>query len=282
MTSAITGPEFVDVRGLRLAVWRREGIEPTVLFTHATGFHARCWDQVVARIPNRTIAVDMRGHGRSAKPEPPYHWMDFGLDVAALVRALGLRGVTGVGHSMGGHALAYASTLAPEAFGRLVLVDPVILPKSHYLLERAAPHFARKRRNRWASSEEMFEKYTAREPFRDWDPAVLHDYCAYGLVPASDEGFVLACPPDVEGSIYEGCMLESVSLYGRLSAVEAPVTLIRSARTMRDSVAMDMGASPTAPDLAGKFRECREVVTQTSHFVPMEAPALVAMEIAAG
>jgi len=282
-TPQITGPEFVDVRGLRLAVWERGGIEPTVLFTHATGFHARCWDQVIARIPNHMVALDMRGHGHSAKPEPPYEWQNFGEDVAAFVRTMGYRGVTGVGHSMGGHALAVAASLEPQAFARLVLVDPVILPKWMYSAAPGEPHFARKRRERWSSSDEMRERFKDREPFRHWDPAVFHDYCEWALLPAEHgEGFVLACPPEVEGSIYENCMVDSANIYERLSKIAVPVTLIRSARGLRSAVAMDMAASPTAPDLAQQIPNCREVLTTTSHFVPMEDPGLVAAEITRG
>ncbi len=277
----ITGPEFVKVRDVQLALWERSGIEPTVLFTHATGFHARCWDQVIARLPNHTIAVDMRGHGHSAKPKPPYHWREFGEDIAALVRKKELHGLNGVGHSMGGHALALAAAMVPDAFERLVLVDPVILPREMYQTESADAHFARKRRERWSSSDEMIERFRDREPFRDWDPDVLRDYCEWALLPAEEgEGFVLACPPDVEGSIYENCIAEGANIYDRLGDIRAPVTLIRSARSLQSAVALDMAASPTAPDLARYFRSCREVTAATSHFVPMETPGFVAAQIA--
>jgi pimeloyl-ACP methyl ester carboxylesterase len=276
----ITGPEFVSVRNVQLALWERSGVEPTVLFTHATGFHARCWDQIIARIPNHTIAVDMRGHGHSTKPKPPYLWRDFGEDIAALLRVKELRSLTGVGHSMGGHALALAASIAPEAFARLVLVDPVILPRDMYRAHPAESHFARKRRERWSSSAEMIERFRDREPFRDWDPGVFHDYCEWALLPAEEgAGFVLACPPEVEGSIYENCVAMSADIYDYLDRIEAPITLIRSARSLRSAVALDMGASPTAPDLATYFRDCREVAAATSHFVPMEDPGLVAAEI---
>ena len=47
--------------------------------------------------------------------------------VAALVRELKFTGVVGVGHSMGGHAIALAAALAPEAFTRLsACTDSVI------------------------------------------------------------------------------------------------------------------------------------------------------------
>ena len=47
-----------------------------------------------------------------------------------------------------------------------------------------------------------------RAPLRAMDGfsrAVLEDYCRFGLLPAADgQGFVLACPPAIEASIYTG------------------------------------------------------------------------------
>ena len=41
----------------------------TLLLVHATGFHARCWDQVIAHLPSdwNIVSVDMRGHGDPEK-----------------------------------------------------------------------------------------------------------------------------------------------------------------------------------------------------------------------
>ena len=149
---ALTGPQFFDINGARLAVWERAGAEPPILFAHATGFHAHCWSQIIGRIPSRrSIAFDMRGHGASSRPEPPYEWHKFGEDTAGLARALDLRGATGVGHSMGGHSLVMAAALVPEAFAELILIDPVIMPAALYTGRPREPHFARKRRDRWKS-----------------------------------------------------------------------------------------------------------------------------------
>ena len=62
--------------------------QPTVVLAHATGFHARCWDRVIAHLdPSRhVIAIDQRGHGRSAKV-PPFNWESFGGDLAGFVDA---------------------------------------------------------------------------------------------------------------------------------------------------------------------------------------------------
>ena len=270
--------QYYNVNGVRLAVSERPGTGPPILFVHATGFHARCWNQIVARIPGRRcIAVDMRGHGLSSKPDPPYYWHTFGEDVAALARLLGLHGVTGAGHSMGGHSLVVAAGLAPGIFSDLLLIDPVILPRIAYMNRRWTEHFARKRRNRWSTPDEMFDRFKDRPPFRDWDVAVLRDYCDYGLVPASDgDGYVLACPPEIEGAIYEASGLDDANLYGKFELVDVPVTVMRSATPLKMEPAMDMAASPTAPDLATHFPRGRDMTTPHSHFIPMEDPQLIA------
>ena len=274
----MTGPCFFDINGARLAVFERAGSEPPVFFTHATGFHARSWNQIVARIPHRrAIAFDMRGHGLSSKPEPPHRWRQFGEDTASLARELNLNRATGVGHSMGGHSLALAAALVPHAFAELILIDPVIMPRALYTGRLREPHYARKRRNRWTSPDEMFERFQDRPPFRDWDQAVLRDYCNYGLTPTADgDGYVLACPPDVEASIYEASALDDANLYDEFGKIEAPVTVIRAPRFMPTEGPMDMAASYTAPDLATHFRRGRDIVAPHSHFIPMENPGLVA------
>jgi len=272
-----TEPRYIDVNGVQLAVYEQPGDDPPILYAHATGFHARCWNQVIGRVlGRRSIAVDMRGHGLSSKPDPPYTWSSFGEDVAALAQLLGLQGATGVGHSMGGHSLVLAASIVPDAFAELILLDPVIMPRSRYQSRRTEPHFARKRRNEWPSPDEMFERFNGRPPFNSWDPAVLRDYCDYGLVPAP-MGYVLACPPEIEASIYEASGLDDANLYGKLETIDAAVTVVRSARRMGEGgPAVDMGASPTAPDLAAQFRRGRDVATSYSHFIPMEAPQFVA------
>lgn len=259
-------------------MWEHAGSDPPVVFIHATGFHARCWDQVARRIPGRRkIAIDMRGHGQSSKPEPPYEWHNFGTDVASVARALGFEGATGVGHSMGGHSLVLAATLAPDAFAELILIDPVIFPRSVYGGARWDRHFARKRRNEWPSPGDMFERFKQREPFMFWDRAVLRDYCEYGLLRAPDgKGYVLACPPEIEGSIYEASGLDDANLYGRLDQIDVPVTVLRSTYGPATAPGMEMAVSPTAPDLATHFRRARDMETTHSHFIPMEDPGLVA------
>jgi pimeloyl-ACP methyl ester carboxylesterase len=178
---------------------------------------------------------------------------------------------------MGGHSLALAVALVPQAFDELILIDPVIMPRALYTGRPRELHFARKRRNRWRSPHEMFERFRDRPPFKNWDQAVLRDYCDYGLVPAANgPGYVLACPPDIEASIYEASSLRDGDIYDELESIEVPVAVIRAPRFMPAEGPMDMTASLTAPDLATHFRRGRDLEVPHSHFIPMEAPQMIA------
>jgi pimeloyl-ACP methyl ester carboxylesterase len=274
----------IAVNDVELCLFEWPGEGPPIVLVHATGFHARCWDQVVAHLPGRHVyAVDMRGHGRSSKPEPPYPWSLFGDDLAALAGALALRGATGVGHSMGGHSVVLAAANTPAAFANLLLVDPVITSKAAYATARpnSDGHFSSRRRNEWASAGEMFERFKDRAPFNGWEPAVLRDYCEYGLVPAADgNGFVLACPPAIEAAIYAGA--SGTDAYPAIESLQIPVRVLRARQRPEGGGASpaDMGGSPTVPDLATHFRRAEDVfLPEYSHFIPMEAPAFVAGQI---
>jgi pimeloyl-ACP methyl ester carboxylesterase len=266
--------------GIELALFEWPGEGPEVFFAHATGFHARCWDQVIAQLPGfHCWAIDMRGHGRSDKPAPPYPWRNFGEDVAAVANQAGIKGAVGVGHSKGGHAVTLAAAISPELFSSLLLVDPVILPRSAYVgLRDMEDHFAARRRNTWASPEEMFERFKDRPPFNVWEPAVLKDYCDYGLLPAPEgEGYVLACPPEIEAATYAGSASDDI--YEQIATVTIPVRILR-ARERNGPIAGDMSGSPTNPDLASHFANAVDMpLPQYTHFMPMQDPGFIAAQV---
>ena len=57
---------------------------------------------------------------------------------------------------------------------------------------------------------------------------------------------------------------------------DRPVTVLRSPRFMPPGATMDMTASLTAAGAATHFRHGRDIEVPYSHFIPMEAPGLVA------
>jgi len=261
------------------------GQGPTLFFVHATGFHARVWDGIIARLPKmHSIALDQRGHGRSEK-KPITHWRMVGEDQAALARALDLKDIVGVGHSMGAHAMIDAAALCPDRFRRLILIDPVVpAPESYsdgaepWRLREGEMHPAAKRRNRFDSVEEMIERLEERSSFPRFDPQIFRDYCEHGLQPADDgNGFVLACPPEIEASVYMSSRTNG-AVYESVRSLEIPVLVLRAQAPSKELTGpMAFSTSPTWPGLASEFRNGREIhFPDKTHFLPMEIPDEVA------
>ncbi len=278
----------VEANGIELAYfeWGRahRAAGPTLLLVHATGFHARCWDPVVSRLGDQhVIALDLRGHGRSGKTEIT-HWKAFGEDLAAFVRALELTEILGVGHSMGGHALVDAVAQESSRFRRLVLIDPVIASPDAYgeggwtlPTPEDQPHPTVKRKRHFESAEAMIERFKDRVPYSVFAPEALRAYCVHGLLPDLGRGgFELACPPEIEASIYTTSRTNA-GIYESIASIDLPVLILRARLPPEDRGAMDFSSSPTWPGLKDEFRNAREIhFADHTHFLPMELPERIA------
>jgi lipase len=239
---------------------------------------------VIHHLPGRhVIATEQRGHGRSGGSGFD-SWADFGRDQAAMAAALDIQGAVGVGHSMGAHALVQAAAFATGRFRQLVLIDPVIRSPADYHLPAVPPgtlHPAAQRKNRFASAQEMFERFADRPPYSVFDTQALMDYCQHGLKPADDgHGMQLACAPAFEGRVYPTA-LGNPGIYASIRALQIPVLVVR-ARPQDPSVKpWDALGTPTWPQLAQEFRLGRDLqLMDKTHMMPMEDPALVARLIA--
>ena len=277
-----------QVRGNEM-VWFEWGPRdaPLVVLAHATGFHARCWDATIQALGDghRVVAMDQRGHGRSGK-QGPFEWTQFGADLAELLNLLDARGAIGVGHSMGGHALVQAAALDGERFTRLVLVDPVIMEPAVYVgwsedrpFNSAEEHPVARRRADFASWQAMHERFRDRLPFSRWRPEVLRDYCRHGVLPKPDgAGVTLACPPVVESSIYLGS--GGTDVHALLRELPHPTLVIRARKREVRQGEMDFSGSPTWEGVAAALPNGQDLYRpDLTHFVPMQAPELVALAI---
>ena len=279
---------YVDLDGIRLCYFesgREYQEEGTYLLVHATGFHARCWDRTIDYLGARhVVALDIRGHGRSDK-KGPYTWDVFGRDLQNFITALDLKKIVGAGHSMGGHSVTQAASMLPLRFVRLVLIDPVIMAPeiyngSEYIhnawLDEDGGHPVARRRNFFRDARDMFEHFAGREPFSLWREDALRDYCNFGLLPEPNgDGYVLACPPKVEASVYMGN--STTDVHQHIEKVEIPVVVLRARQDTTDRTLMDFSRSPTWDQLAGEFKQGTDVyLPQLTHFIPMQDPQLTA------
>src|SRR5580704_473392 len=121
--------DLIEMRGLRFHFrdWRSSRMDaPSLILLHGYTGHARSWDAFAEAMTDRyrVLALDQRGHGETAwAPADRYGVADMADDLTAFVGALGLKGFTLLGLSMGGMvAMEYAGR-RPKELAALVIVD---------------------------------------------------------------------------------------------------------------------------------------------------------------
>jgi len=93
----------VQLSAIRLSVREWPGAGRPIICLHGLASNARWWDPVARRLAptHRVLAIDLRGHGRSERPEAGYGFAEVGGDVVALLELMKLSGEVLVGHSWG-------------------------------------------------------------------------------------------------------------------------------------------------------------------------------------
>lgn len=222
--------------------------EPDLVFVHGWSCDRSYWRAQMDHfaVSHRVVTVNLGGHGDSSLGRKDWTMTAFGEDVRAVVKALDLRKVVLVGHSMGGPVIVEAARLLPERVVALVPVD--VFHDVEY---------------RW--SVEELEAYLAplRADFRKRTEALVRSF-----FPArADSKLVewVACdmaeaPPEVGISA-----MENVRRYNQaegLASVKVPVRLINSDFWTTDVEA----ARRYKPDVQ------LAVMPGVGHFLMIEAP----------
>jgi pimeloyl-ACP methyl ester carboxylesterase len=111
--------------------------DPPILFVHGWTCNHTHWRDQVPHFAkkHRVVALDLRGHGQSDKPDEDYSIASFADDLAWLIPHLGLDRPVVVGHSMGGSIAMALARKHPALTRAVVLVDSPI----HPLPEAMAP-----------------------------------------------------------------------------------------------------------------------------------------------
>lgn len=116
----------VEVDGHALAYTEYEGSGPPLVLLHGIGSRGVGWWPVIDGLtPSFTVyALDLRGHGDSAKPESGYDLTDYAGDLEGILNALDLARPLVMGHSLGGLVTLTWAAQYPERAAALVLEDP--------------------------------------------------------------------------------------------------------------------------------------------------------------
>ncbi|MBV8195680.1 MAG: alpha/beta hydrolase [Candidatus Dormibacteraeota bacterium] len=115
----------IATKDLALAVREHAGGEPAVLALHGLASNARWWDLVAERLAprHRVVAVDLRGHGESDRPDTGYDFPTVVADLDQLLEQVHPGRLLVAGHSWGASvALEFAADYPSRTLG-VVCVD---------------------------------------------------------------------------------------------------------------------------------------------------------------
>tara|TARA_R110002072_G_scaffold171703_5_gene325449 strand:+ start:35432 stop:36031 length:600 start_codon:yes stop_codon:yes gene_type:complete len=178
-------------REINLTGFEWENDKPLALLSHANGFCAATWSPVAQHLLHHyhVIAFDFRGHGGSSTPLAPfgYQWQNLVDDMLALTREiLSVKGdkqiALAAGSSLGGIITAAAASEQPKLFGRVVMLDPPVLPNTE-TIKRLGLKFpaawtspgsgigdlARRRRAVWPSRSVAAQEWQSKPMFASRD-----------------------------------------------------------------------------------------------------------------
>ena len=127
---------ITSVDGVTIAMHDFGGTGSPVLLSHATGFHAHCWEPVAHALNSHhhVVGLDHRGYGDAETVNPAtMTWDQYGLDALAAARDLYANHdepIIGIGHSMGGKMAWSLAASQPDRVKALVLMAPDGFPEA--------------------------------------------------------------------------------------------------------------------------------------------------------
>jgi pimeloyl-ACP methyl ester carboxylesterase len=119
--------------------YQRTGSGPPLVLVHGITESRHSWDPLIPALaePFDVVAVDLRGHGQSAKV-PPFDVGTLAEDIAELTLRLGLERPHLIGHSLGG-VVVTAMAAAVDPIDVINVDQPLELSGFHAGLAPAAP-----------------------------------------------------------------------------------------------------------------------------------------------
>jgi len=257
----------------------------TIVFSHANSFPAGTYRVLFEawREAGYTVhAVEKYGH------DPKYpvtdHWPRLRDQLVHFAQARTAEPAFLVGHSLGGFLSVLAAAKRPElARGVLMLDSPIIggllTPTIQFAkftgwgLRFSPANVSRRRRQHWPTREAAHQHFADKPSFARWDPRVLADYIASGIVPSEDpehRGVTLAFDREVETRIYS-TLASDIPGFLRRHPLRCPVAFIGGTRSTE---VRQVGMAATE-----RLTEGRISWIEGSHLFPFERPDETAAEV---
>jgi pimeloyl-ACP methyl ester carboxylesterase len=222
--------------------------EPPLLFIHGWTCNRTNWRDQVPHFAkkHRVVAVDLRGHGESDKPDQDYTIEGFVDDVAWLIRKLGLEQPVVIGHSMGGTIALNLAREQPKLASAIVMVDSPICPLPEDIRPQVAELFAGLQTPTYAAVADDFVRALM---FDENTPAGLADAIVANM----------GAPQRVTLTALVSTLQAE---YRKPGTIPVPSLFIRAATQLASE-----------DDLRQRYPGLGVITVPAAHFVQMEQPA---------
>jgi pimeloyl-ACP methyl ester carboxylesterase len=252
-----------------------------LLLTHGNGFAADAyfpyWQHLLAKFD--LLVFDFRNHGQNVPAVPSNHtYEQLSRDLERVVQEvrskLGQRPTVGLFHSMSGRTAMKHAIEIGWRWDALMLFDPPNVPPPGHptfaamaAFEQRLTEWARNRRRRFASIDELTEEYLQSRATSRW-VAGAHELMARSVLRKSPDGdgYVLVCDPENEATIYAQAM--TLNLWPRADEFGGPVKLIGCDPNMKGAPAT--GPANQALGIEGGYDY--SLVEGTGHLLQIEKP----------
>jgi 3-oxoadipate enol-lactonase len=193
------------------------GSGPPLVLLHALPFDHNLWLYQVARFSSRftTIALDLRGWGRSEKPVSPFSLRDMGDDALGILSDLGLKGpAILLGCSVGSKIALTLACDHPERFPAVVLVGGNSGPQD--FMQRIAAY---RESGAAGTLKEFYLSHLRHGVTQTWADSPIGRYLLQGFV---ERGATL--DPDSIAQVFRA--LENSDLTMRLPDCGVPILVV--------------------------------------------------------
>ena len=253
------------------------GNGPLIHLAHANGFPPGAYRLLAETLTPgyRVVALPARPLWPGSQPQSAPTWHPLAADLVEGLEGLGLSGITGIGHSLGGVLTLWAAIQRPDLFRTVILIDPVILPPAWLWglrllralgLEQRQPlvQGALRRRHTWPSRQACFDQFRARSFFAACSDDAVWDYVNSGTEPRADGRVELRYPVAWEAQLFATAPTD---IWRDVPRLRVPALIVRGAHSNT--------FQPSAQKrMARRLPEARFVtIPGAGHLVPMERPA---------
>jgi len=253
------------------------GDGPAIHLAPANGFPPGSYRAFAGMLTGRYRIVSLvpRSLWPGSRPESVPTWRPLAGDLVAGLDALGVGGVVGVGHSLGGVLTLWAAIDRSDLFRAVVLIDPVILPpgwlrwlrllrllglRQRQPLVQGALH----RRCTWPDRQACFAHFRLKSFFAPWSDEALWDHVEASTRPLPGGDVELVWPREWEAHVFATTPLR---IWRDVPRLRVPALIVRgehSATFVPEAQARLARLLPQAQFVT---------VAGAGHLAPLERPA---------